>query len=478
MRHAAIKLGCATAYALVLASAVMVPGAIAQDTSAHALAEKFSRAEAEEEARAEQARQAEAARKAAAVKEAARRKAAEAEAARQAEAKAQAQAQAQARAKAQAQAQAEAERQRLEAQRRADEAEMLRQARAEAEARRAAEVKAEAVRAEAERAQAERAEAERAEAARIVRESQERQRQAAEKARLEAEREAARAQAQRLAREAEQRRQAEARRAEEARKAEAQRMAREVEKQRQADERESVEAQLLKEQTELEDKRQQELSEIAAKFRLAREARERAARQEAETARIAKKPDMEETRTSLGGPLPVDTNEHAPERVSVLLIVEPRRPGKATNPVLCIEKSCYISGGADDAADRVTRDHALGPGNTIGRRAGPCNKQRTCIYRNVYLGQIASIQPVDLGFWGHKRHDIYTVRPDKSCDVIKGRLFCASPVIGHGYRAWIVPEEIAARAGARALEAALAEGLPPARSAALDTWTSTVRQDR
>lgn len=458
MRHAAIKLGCATAYAFVLASVVMVPGASAQDSSAHALAEKFSRAEAEE-ARAEQARQSEAARKAeaakkaAAAKEAARRKAAEA--ARQAEIR------------AQARAQAEAERQRVEAQRRADEAEMLRQARAEAEARRAAELKA----------QAERAAAERAEAERIARETEERQRQEA-KARLEAEREAARAQAQRLAREAEQRRQAEARRAEEARKAEAARMAREVEEQRRADERESVEAQLLKEQTELEDKRQQELSDIAAKFRLAREARERAARQEAETARIAKKPDMEDTRTSLGGPRPADTYEHAPERVSVLLIVEPRRPGKSTNPVLCIEKSCYISGGADDAADRVTRDHALGPGNTIGRRAGPCNKQRTCIYRNVYLGEIASIQPIDLGFWGHKRHDIYTVRPDKSCDVIKGRLFCASPVIGHGYRAWIVPEEIAARAGARALEAALEEGLPPARSAALGGWTSTVRQDR
>jgi len=458
MRHAAMKLGCATAYAFVLASVVMVPGASAQDSSAHALAEKFSRAEAEE-ARAEQARQAEAARKAdaakkaAAAKEAARRKAAEA--ARQ----------------AQARAQAEAERQRVEAQRRADEAEMLRQARAEAETRRAAELKA----------QAERAQAERDEAERVAREVEERQRQEA-KARLEAERKAARAQAQRLAREAEERRQAEARRAEEARKAEAARMAREVEERRRADERKAAEAERIKEEAKkqeaLEAQRQQELRDIAEKFRLAREARERVAREQ-ERARLAKKEvELEDTRTSLGGPRPADTYEHPPERVSVLLIVEPRRPGKATNPVLCIEKSCYISGGADDDADRVTRDHALGPGNTIGRRAGPCNKQRTCIYRDVYLGEIASIQPIDLGFWGHKRHDIYSVRPDKSCDVIKGRLFCASPVIGHGYRAWIVPEGIAARAGAEALEAALEEGLPRARSAALGGWTSTVRQDR
>lgn len=418
----------------------MAPGAGAQENSAHALADKFARA-AEDEARAEQARQAEAARKAAAEQQAARKKAAEA--ARK--------------------AQAEAERSRLEAQRRADEAEMLRQARQEAEARRAAEIKAQAERAEAER---------------LAREAAENARKL-EQARLEAEREAARAQAARLAREAEERRQVEARRAEEARKAEAARLAREVEEQRRADERKSVEAELLREQAELDDKRQQELREIAEKFRLAREARERVAREQEERARIAKQEELQETRNSLGGPRPADTYERAPERVTVLLIVEPRRHGKSANPVLCIDKSCYISAGADDDADRMSRVEALGPGNTIGRRAGPCNKQVTCIYRNVYLGDIASIQPVDLGFWGHKRHDIYTVRPDKSCDVIKGRLFCTSPVIGHGYRAWIVPEKIAARAGAEALEAALEDGLPTARSAALEGWTSTVRhQDR
>ena len=445
MQRVAKRLGCVAVCAAVLGSFAVAPGAIAQDNPGHALADKFSRA-AEDAERAEKAREAEAARKAVAEREAAEQRQRAAEAARKAH--------------------AEAERRRVEAERREYEAEMLRQARAEAEARRAAELKAQKEREE------------RAKAQRLAREAEEKRR--AEQARLEAEREAARAQAARLAREAAERRQAAARRAEEERKAEAARLAREVEEKRRAEAREAAEAERIKKQAELEAKRQQELADIAEKFRLAREARERAAREAEDRAQLAKRRELEQTRTSLGGPRPADTYDRAPERVTVLLIVEPRRRGKSPNPVLCVGKSCYVSAGAETDARRMSRSKTLGPGNTIGRRAGPCNKQRTCVYRNVYLGNVGSIQPVDMGFWGHKRHDIYSVRPDKSCSVKKGRLLCTSPVIGHGYRAWIVPESVAARAGVGALEASLQDGLPSARSAALDDdWGGSIfRQDR
>ncbi len=44
-----------------------------------------------------------------------------------------------------------------------------------------------------------------------------------------------------------------------------------------------------------------------------------------------------------------------------------------------------------------------------------------------------------------------------------------------GYRAWVVPEIVAVKAGALALERALDDGLPSARSASYDGWGSTVQ---
>jgi colicin import membrane protein len=97
------------------------------------------------------------------------------------------------------------------------------------------------------------------------------------------------------------------------------------------------------------------------------------------------------------------------------------------------------------------------------------------VFRNVDLGGVSgAIQPVDMGLLRHDRRDIKSVRADRTCDVIAGRLFCATPIIGHRYRAWVVPEAIAAKAGSRALENALAEGLPAARSAQREDWLTDV----
>jgi hypothetical protein len=443
MRAARIALTCIATVVVALAGPLS-RSAAADDSAAHALADKFSRA-AEEAVRAQEAKKAE-------------------EAAKEAEAK-----------RANAAAAAAARRRVEQEQRAADEADMLRRAQAEAEERRAAEQRAF--------------------------EEQERIEAEQEKARIAAEQEKARAEAEHLAQEAEERRQEDARRAEEARKAEAERLAREVEEKRRAEEeakaeeqakaeeaarlaREAEEQRLAEEErradearAKLEAMRMEEARRIAEKFRQAREARER----------------DRDTRHSLGGPPPPEMDEPAPwsvetedtrsegapaapTRVTVLLIVEPRRYGhtgtyRTANPVLCFGRDCYISSGSQRPAEQMSRWKALGPANSIGRRAGPCRNRLACVFRNVALGgPSGAMQPVDMGLLRHDRHDIKMVRADRTCDVVAGRLFCGTPVIGHRYRAWVVPESIAAKAGPHALEKALEDGLPAARSAEREAW--------
>jgi len=495
MRSTARGLSGGAVCALALMSWMCNPQTAAADNAAaEALADKFSRA-AEDSERASDARQAEVER---------------------ARAKAQADAEAQ---QIRAKAQAEAARRRAAEQRAADEADMLRNAEAEAQARRAHDQKAEAARIEGER-QAARAEAQRlaeeaqqarreneqraeevrkAEAARLAREVEEQR--IAEEKRLQDERrvaeenrqaeikqaeekraeEARQAAAARRAREAEQARVAEEKRlaeekkAEEARQAEAARLAREAERARIAEQqRQADEGRLAEERAALEAKRMEEAQRIAEKFRLAREARER----------------DKEARSSLGGPRPeepspfIDTPATAqatyPARATVLLIIQPRRHGfggvrMTANPVLCLGQNCYISGGAEAAATLMPRMQTLGPGNTLGRQAGACREQVACVFRGVELGAPSSqIQPVDMGFLRHDRKEVRSAEPDRSCDVSTGRLYCSGAIVARGYRAWIVPEIIADKAGPNALERALDDGLPMARSASSDGWGGTV----
>jgi colicin import membrane protein len=162
--------------------------------------------------------------------------------------------------------------------------------------------------------------------------------------------------------------------------------------------------------------------------------------------------------------------------VTILLMMDPRKRVFATypptaNPVLCIGQGCYVSGGAGAPAEYMPRFSALGPANSIGRRAGPCRNQLTCVFRDVELGGgYGQIQPVDMGLLHHDRREIRGVRPDPTCDLMSGRLFCAEATVAKGYRAWIVPEVIATKAGAEALREALALGLPTVRSVDADPW--------
>jgi colicin import membrane protein len=65
----------------------------------------------------------------------------------------------------------------------------------------------------------------------------------------------------------------------------------------------------------------------------------------------------------------------------------------------------------------------------------------------------------------HDRREAKEARPDMTCVVDAGRLFCSEPVRAGSWRAWIVPESVARRAGAELLKAALEAGLPDTRSA-------------
>jgi colicin import membrane protein len=160
--------------------------------------------------------------------------------------------------------------------------------------------------------------------------------------------------------------------------------------------------------------------------------------------------------------------------------MQPRRHGfggsrMTANPVLCVGNDCYVSNGAAAPASVMRRAKALGPGNTLGRNAGPCRNQTTCVFRGITLsGPMTAIQPVDMGFLRHDRRETRAIEADRSCEARNGQLACASAVVSTGYRAWIIPEAIADRAGSVALERALDDGLPAARSASYGGWGSTV----
>ena len=159
-------------------------------------------------------------------------------------------------------------------------------------------------------------------------------------------------------------------------------------------------------------------------------------------------------------------------RASVMLVLEPgdyglRRfnPNQA-DPVLCLGDTCYISQGSSAPARALPRSQALGPGNTLGGRAGACKLQLACVFRDVDLGAsgTAEIMPVDLHVLRHDRREIATITADRTCTFTGGRLACAAPLKSATYRALVVPESIAALASGAGLTAAL-KGLAADRTA-------------
>lgn len=153
------------------------------------------------------------------------------------------------------------------------------------------------------------------------------------------------------------------------------------------------------------------------------------------------------------------------KRVSVLLVLDVgqtgvRRWSRTADPMLCIHENCYLSRGADEPAEKLSRSKAFGPTVALVKRGQACRSKPACIFRDIDLETVeAKLQPVDLRFLRHDRRDAKAIRADTTCAIIDGKLSCRNPVGGDSWKAWIVPESVAKRAGALGLEAAIADGI-------------------
>lgn len=157
--------------------------------------------------------------------------------------------------------------------------------------------------------------------------------------------------------------------------------------------------------------------------------------------------------------------------VTILIAMTPgdrgiRRHDKTADPVICIGQICYVSAGPARPAERLSRVGALGTFNTLGSRAGSCNRSLTCVFRAVELdGAGVSVQPIDLRLMRHDRREARTIAADPTCRVERGRLICRRPVEAATYRLWVVPEPVAREAGPGALLAAAAGSVTAHRAA-------------
>ncbi len=184
---------------------------------------------------------------------------------------------------------------------------------------------------------------------------------------------------------------------------------------------------------------------------------------------VAQAPSATPPNAALSLTNPVGTSS----RVTILLIIEPgtngiRRYGRKTaDPVLCTTTTCWIGAGTDRTATVLRRGQALGSGNTLGKRAAACNQHLACAYRDVDLkGPAATVQPIDLRIMRHDRREFLPIEADRSCRLSNGSLHCDKTFTGRTWRAWVVPEALAAEAGKSALDAALAGGLAARHPAA------------
>ncbi len=364
----------------------------------------------------------------------------------------------------------------------AEEAEMLARARAEAEERRRAEQE-QAQAAEQAKIEQERLRSRKAAEEKRQREIEE-QRQAAEARRLAeiaAQEEARRiAEEQRRMAEEEERRAAEFQRSlEEEQKriaAEAKRraeIAAQEEARRAAEARRLIAVKQLEQEERLRVEQIQAIAALAAAAEDARKPRVEPQRRSEHLIREQQVPSRKSFSSphALGGPAPQaipDPLQGLPRssRVTILLVMEPgsrgiRRFNKTADPILCVDTHCYISNGPGQPARAMTRPRALGPAVTLGTRAGYCRRSLACVFRGVdFKHTMAVVQPIDLRILRHDRREPRAVTVDPTCRIEGHRLTCGRPILAQGYKLWVLPEIIAERAGALALEMAVRAGLP------------------
>jgi hypothetical protein len=272
--------------------------------------------------------------------------------------------------------------------------------------------------------------------------------------------------------------------------AEQQRIARErfiAEEQRAAEERRWAE-----ERRRAEEQRAAEAERRAAEERQKALAAEREAEHQRLTERLLQREEERKARERAGDNGPMGLGARPPvaqappaaapsfaaatptTRVTVLLVMDPgttgiRRYGlKTADPVLCTTATCWVGAGIDRSATVMRRGQALGSGNTLGRRAAACNHHLACAFRDIDLkAPVATVQPIDLRILRHDRREFLKVEADPTCRLSRGALTCEKTYTARTWRAWVVPEALAIKAGPSALEAALAGGLAEARPSAV-----------
>ncbi len=162
---------------------------------------------------------------------------------------------------------------------------------------------------------------------------------------------------------------------------------------------------------------------------------------------------------------PSKPTARAEQHVTILLIMDVgkrgwRRLSKTADPMLCLHEHCFLSRGSDLPAEKLSRHAAFGPTVALVKRGVSCRSSPSCIFRDIDLETAEAIlQPVDLRVLRHDRRETQLIRADKTCDLIRGELVCGHTVGTTDWRAWIVPESVAKRAGPAALEMALESGL-------------------
>lgn len=167
-----------------------------------------------------------------------------------------------------------------------------------------------------------------------------------------------------------------------------------------------------------------------------------------------------------------DPSVQRERHVAVLLLMQPgdqgiRRNNRSADPVLCGFRDCYVSNGPDSGARLLPARKALGFFRTWGQRAGLCNNSLGCVFRGVDLAYLDGLlMPVDMRVVRHDRRQPQEIAAASECRLDRGRLVCRKGIYADDYIMWVVPESLAARAGAAALMEALEDGLPPSERTA------------
>lgn len=158
------------------------------------------------------------------------------------------------------------------------------------------------------------------------------------------------------------------------------------------------------------------------------------------------------------------TTDAAPVNSTVLVVLtrnsDHEQTPKTFDPIVCFDSNCYVSTGVGSTARPISRSDALSANYSMSTGAGACAGKPNCAFRGVTFPSGAGLQIIDLGLVRQDAHEALSARADPTCIVDEGDLICRKPLAAPDYRVWIVPEDVANKAGADKLTAALAAELP------------------